>query len=91
MLVCEHTVEIGPQLGLSELLALTAYYVQAVKDLSSVQRSTGQSLRQQLLFKWSDTEGSWLKSLTVCYKNPPFLKGFNHSWAPADLLSFCLL
>ena len=30
-------------------------------------------------FKWPDIEGSCLKSLTVCCKNPPLLKG---SWAP---------
>lgn len=27
----------------------------------------------------------------VCCKNPLFLKGFNQSWAPADLLCFYLL
>ena len=46
--VCGPAVEIRPRSGLGQLLALTAYYVQAVKDLGSVQRSIQQSLQQQL-------------------------------------------
>jgi len=56
-----------------------------VEDLSSVQRFIGHNFRQQVpFFKWLDIEGSCLRSLTVCCKSSLFLKGSNHSWAPAD-------
>ena len=35
--------------------------------------------------------GSGPKSLRVCFKNPPLLKGFNQSWGPADVLCLCWL
>lgn len=75
--VCGRTVDIRLQSGEGQILALTAYFVQAVKDLGSVQRSTGQSLGKQLHFSSGQTAGSCLKSLTVCCHNLPFFKGFD--------------
>ena len=85
--VCGKGVAIRLWSSPGQLLALTASDVQAGKDLGSVQGSVRQSLVSSIATcKWSDTEGSFLKSLTLCCQNPLLLEGFNQSWALADLL-----
>ena len=48
--ICEHEVDMKPWSSLGQLSALVADYVQAVEELSSVQRLVGYNLQRQLPF-----------------------------------------
>ena len=71
--VYRHAVEIRPRCGPGQLSALTASYVQAVKDLSSVQRSIRQSLWWQLPFLSGQRRGVTSEELdSLLPKSFPF-------------------
>ena len=66
-------VKIRPGSGLGQLSAFTAFYVQAVKDLSSVQRSIRQSLSWQLPFLSGQRRGVTSEGLdSLLPKSFPF-------------------
>ena len=70
-----------PRAGPGQLSALTASYVQSqfCSEINGAEPSVTVAF-----FKWSDIEGSCLKSLTVCCQNPSLFKGIESVAGPGS-------
>lgn len=71
---------------LSQLSALTAYYVQAVEEIRRAE-----PLAAAALSEWADREKSRLKSLAVCCKHPLLFKGIYSASGPCRPLLVLLV